>query len=496
MAMTDKKKKLMVTAIAGAMAATVAVGGGTFAFLQGQTEEVKNEFKPEQVTVEISETPHDPYDIIPGTEEGKDPKLTITNTLESFLYVKVTDNTYGLVNYTMADGWNKLDGYEDVYYKKIAPVFDEEGNAVAQDFFILKDNKVSYDKELVNEDMLDEEGNLLTDVALSFEGFAIQARPFLGDYTNDESKAAVYAYTQTEPIKVSNSSQLTEALRTVEDGGVIELTEGSDISRITVNNGKTFKIDLGDNTVEQVTVKKGDVTVDNGKISNPGGQGLMINPISEDSVHVTIGKDAEVSGRWAVTVFNVDNTDSASSTVDVYGKTQGNIFVSGNLHSGNTVVNVYDGAVVEGGNDKGNIGIAGNGWSTINIMSGATVTGYTGVEVRAGVLNVEDGATIIGTGVPTDFTPNNNGTTTEGAGIGVSQHTTYLPINVNISGGTITAYTPLYQINSQDSTDEDLAKININVTGGTFENNNGGTTLFSIANRDKITYSNIYDTGE
>ena len=269
MTIKSKKQKMMVTAIAGAMAAAIAVGGGTFAYLQSQTEEVKNKFKTEQVNVEISETPAD-YDIIPGTVQEKDPTLKITNTVESFLYVKVTDNTHGLVTYALADGWEKLDGYEDVYYKKIAPQFDGEGNAVQQEFNILDGNQVSYDKALVNEDMLDDEGNLLTDVALSFEGFAIQARPFLGDYTNTESKAAVYAYTQTTPI--STQEELDSALANATEGDTITLGEGTftlpaDISNVRivgVSPEKTI-VDAGNifdktNTVDisNVTFKKPD----------------------------------------------------------------------------------------------------------------------------------------------------------------------------------------------------------------------------------------------
>ena len=38
--MTNKRKKLMTTAIAGSMAASIVIGGGTFAYLQSQTDDV------------------------------------------------------------------------------------------------------------------------------------------------------------------------------------------------------------------------------------------------------------------------------------------------------------------------------------------------------------------------------------------------------------------------------------------------------------------------
>lgn len=266
MAITGKKKKLMVTAIAGAMAATIAVGGGTFAYFQSQTQDVKNEFKTEQVNVEISETPRE-YDIIPGTEQDKDPKLTITNTVDSFLFVKVTDKTYGLVTYTIADGWTKLDGYDDVYYRKVTADFDDEGNVKSQEFDILKDNKVSYDKSLVNEDMLDGEGNLRTDVALSFEGFAIQARPFTdptdsADPTSapTEKQAAANAYEQ-QPIKVSSINDIKNAISAAPNGATVNIVLTDDITTteqidvrnknldlIIDGNGHTMTADVDANT--------------------------------------------------------------------------------------------------------------------------------------------------------------------------------------------------------------------------------------------------------
>ena len=110
--MLNKKKKYLTTAAAASLAAAVVVGGGTFAYLKGQTDEVVNTFDVNQVTVEISETDAD-YEIIPGTKQSKDPSLTIDNTLTSFLFVKVTDNTKlsenkSLVSYKIANGWNLL----------------------------------------------------------------------------------------------------------------------------------------------------------------------------------------------------------------------------------------------------------------------------------------------------------------------------------------------------------------------------------------------------
>lgn len=479
--MGNTKKKMMTAAIAGSLAAAMVVGGGTFAYLSQQTDQVTNKFKPNHALVEISESDNQ-YEIIPGTEQTKDPSLKADVTLDSYLYAIVTDETQGLVSYTVADGWTEIpelaDGTKKVYYRKVTAA--ETGTS----FPILKDNKVSYDKAITNDMMKD-------DAKLKFRGFVIQAEPFnTGENSDDE--AALAAYNQTHVT--ATAANLATKIANAQDGQVITLEEDVTERAIDVNNGKDFELDLNGHKLEKgINVYDGNVSITNGTIDNAGGQGLMIwpNKASEPS-HVTIAEDVTISGEWGITLFNADDGAAANTVVDMYGKVDGNIFVSGNLKSGDSVVNVY--GTVDGGNEAGNIGIAVNGHATVNIKSGAVVTGYTGVEVRAGNLNVEEGATIRGTGAPTSFTPNGNGTTTKGAGIGVSQHTTKLPINVNVSGGTIEGYVPLYEVNPQNNSDADLAKISINVTGGTFNCINGGTTKFSIADREKITYSNSLES--
>ena len=106
------------------------------------------------------------------------------------------------------------------------------------------------------------------------------------------------------------------------------------------------------------------------------------------------------------------------------------------LNENGPVVNIKKGATITATDEDGTgIYCAGNG--TYNIEEGATITGGTGVEVRAGKLNVK-GGTITGTAKELTSKANGGGTTTAGAGIAVVQHTTKLPIEVNITGGTIT----------------------------------------------------------
>ena len=97
-------------------------------------------------------------------------------------------------------------------------------------------------------------------------------------------------------------------------------------------------------------------------------------------------------------------------------------------------------------------------------INGGTITGETGIELRSGTLNI-NGGTIRGVGDPFDTDPNGNGTTTIGAALAISQHTTDLDINVKIDGGTFEGYYALYEADLQNEKTDNIA---LEITNGTF----------------------------
>ena len=98
-------------------------------------------------------------------------------------------------------------------------------------------------------------------------------------------------------------------------------------------------------------------------------------------------------------------------------------------------------------------------------INGGTINGgETGIEVRSGKVNIY-GGNITGDGNPFENDPNGNGTTTSGAALAISQHTTNNNIDVNISGGTFTGYYALFENDIQDNKSDN---IKISVTGGEF----------------------------
>ena len=172
----SRKRKTLTTAIAVILAVLIAIGGSTFAYLQAETDDVVNEFAANQVTVDLKESTDGKYNIIPGTSEFKDPAVTVSTTVPAYVYVEVMDNTENLVTYTIADGWLKLEGYPNVYYRELDSAAD---NAK---FEVLKNNTVSYANSITNSDMViqNDDGtySLKDGITLSFKALAIQKEPF------------------------------------------------------------------------------------------------------------------------------------------------------------------------------------------------------------------------------------------------------------------------------------------------------------------------------
>ena len=296
----SKKAKVLTSVAAVALAASMIIGGGTYAYLQGVSDDVVNTFNANQVTVELEETKGPNYDIIPGTSQEKDPKVTVNNTVDAYVFVEVTDNTDGLVDYAIEDGWNALgDAYPGVYYREVA------ANADVKEFNVLKGNTVSYDAALTNENMLDENGELKDGLELTFKAYAIQAEPFANaveawngkdiQFVADEEslKAALEAGGEVvldEDFKLNNPSNVTEEdynhlvpITKITEDTVIDLN-GKELNivesdeslpysplMISVNSGTTvfrgngvLNCEAGNNQVYGVDINGGNVIVENG----------------------------------------------------------------------------------------------------------------------------------------------------------------------------------------------------------------------------------------
>ena len=85
------------------------VTGGTLAWLNAKTDEVKNTFSTSDIGVTLEETTNT-YKMIPGWTIAKDPKATVSSGSEDcWLFVKITESTTpdldAYISYAIATGW-------------------------------------------------------------------------------------------------------------------------------------------------------------------------------------------------------------------------------------------------------------------------------------------------------------------------------------------------------------------------------------------------------
>ncbi|MCC8073334.1 MAG: hypothetical protein LIO62_04335 [Clostridiales bacterium] len=373
--MENSKKNKLTSAIAVGLAAVMLIGGASYAYLEDSDGDVVNNFSTNKVEVDIDETTGEDYDIVPGTSQDKDPTVTIDNTVDSYLYVIIEDNTQDLVEWAIADGWTLLDGYDNVYYRLVG------ADDADKTFSVLDGDQVSYSADLTNADMEAADG----DVTLTFKAYAIQAEPF-----NDPVKA----YTQES---VSTVSELLSALSA---GHSVTLADDLEIDDLyfyymfyyaddgaLINlNGNTITVDdayygaqIGSNTDPK------SVTVSNGTIEYTGfpytswaafgvynGSSLTLDNITA----VTDGSFVSVSGDSST--VNITNSDITASGYAIATN-------AGSSSNYGVVINVDDSTLYGDG-----AGICMNVPGTVNVTDSTVTGGRQAVILRAGTANISD----------------------------------------------------------------------------------------------------------
>ena len=187
-----KRKALLISVIAAVMV-LCTVAGATLAYLFVKSEKVENTFTPTDITLELKETTGNTYQMIPGVELDKNPKVTASASegVAYYVYVKIEETadfaTY--MEYSVASTWAPLvdennDGIADngVYYKAMAAGEKLEGVSV-----------LTGDKVTVKSDVTKTMMNALTsNPKLTITAYAIQQAGF-----DDAVAAWPYAFAQS-----------------------------------------------------------------------------------------------------------------------------------------------------------------------------------------------------------------------------------------------------------------------------------------------------------
>lgn len=287
-------------------------------------------------------------------------------------------------------------------------------------------------------------------------------------------------------------STLSYAFEKVQSGQTIVLQDNLTLSSAIniAQDGETLKsftLDLGGHTVSYgggtlFNVYNANITVQNGTINYTGKEntcavwlrGVNSGLTLAENAYITTNKDDD-SSAWCLGVAST----ATNANVVIDGTLDGAVgfTINGMIKTGNVTVTVN-------GTIKGYYGLYLAGMGTTTINDGAVIdASSTGVEIRAGELNVYGGR--IAGGDSYDVEANPGGTTTTGVGIAVAQHTTELPIVVNVYDGTITGSHAFSEADPQNN--EDSEDITLNISGGSFQSSVAGNSAISIEDSDVLT---------
>ena len=352
-----------------------------------------------------------------------------------------------------------------------------------------------------------------------------------GTFSGDVSAYVADGYVLTEGTVVKNTNS-AEAVASIDEqyfktlAGAIEAVPADDTETqirmldnveipkiIKVNDNKNIVLDLNGYNIEH----KGAFVFDiyNARFHVTGTGTIFENAIDQyapimargassdikDYTVITIDKGVTLKGDYSGIFVAKDENGGYNNyglVINMGGaidlSTIGNaddenygygLYVNGQnvKNDGNTPVINLDGAEVKGAT----CGIYAAGYAKWNVIN-SNIEGATGIEIRAGELNIEKGNKITAKVKPTEVEANGNGATTVGAGIAIAQHTTKLPINVKINGGEISGYTALYESNPEKNQKEDIRKVELLISGGSFTAiNDGVNAVYSEDIRGFIT---------
>ena len=307
-------------------------------------------------------------------------------------------------------------------------------------------------------------------------------------------------------------TSLSDAFTDAKDGDTITLLSDSlNTTNLTIDDGRSLTVNLNGYDISfgfknYFLLKLGDLSITgNGTVyeSQPYYGAVMINldqNASKDveNIRLTVGEDVTLRGWGPIFInANFNGTGKPSTAygvvVDVYGTldsiedTAGAnghaIYVNGQITVTDglaPVINIYDTANID---SLGN-GMYIAGYAKVNIYGGS-IDAPTGIEIRAGELNVY-GGTITSTSDTFSSDPNGNGSTTVGVGIAVSQHTTDLPISANVSGGQISGMYALYQTSKEEGNNPSI--VNIDISGGTFTCTTDEEGYYAVYSANKTSF--------
>lgn len=298
----------------------------------------------------------------------------------------------------------------------------------------------------------------------------------------DETKVAKIGDTEYATLEAAFT-----AVTTTDATTITLLNDAVVNNKIIISDGKNITLDLGGHNVTFSTLKtffyvnNATFTVNGGgsiKEANAYFAPIMMTGGPAESANYTIVnvKNGVILEGWAGMfidqnkgnnygmVFNAENATLMGKN-DTNGDAGVGLYVNGEIKANaNNVEISLTNATVSGTGDG--MYLAGAADTTIN--GGSVTSSCTGIEIRAGSLTLNNCNVTGGNGSVTT-NANGNGSTSENVALAVIQHTTKLPIYVEINGGTFKGTAALLESNPQKNPEEATKQVGIIVNGGNFE---------------------------
>lgn len=287
------------------------------------------------------------------------------------------------------------------------------------------------------------------------------------EYAALEDAFTAVATTDATTITLLNDAVVNNKI-IISDGKNITLDLGGHNVTISTSgnffyvNNATFTVN-GSGSIKEAAANLAPIIMTGGPAGSENYSVVNVNNgvTLEGWAGMFIDKNKGNKGNNYGMVFNAENA-TLTGRNDTNNEAGVGLYVNGTI---NANVKIALTNVALSGTGDG-MYLAGAADTTIN--GGSVTSSCTGIEIRAGSLTLNNCNVTGGNGSVTT-NANGNGSTSENVALAVIQHTTKLPIHVEINGGTFKGTAALLESNPQKNPEEKTKQVDIIVNGGNFE---------------------------
>lgn len=480
----------------GMAGTTISIGGGTFINL-AETPYVHGGGTP--LTVNIDKNASDASAILQvtgGTFIGRNPALgddsvKTGNFIPDTVKLTLTYNEQGEAVYTVLNADAEVpEGTPAVYSVEsgavVATVYTAEGleEALAEGYATVRlGDEIQGNFTISKALTLDLNGKKLSSesgrtLQILASGVVVTDNSATDAAGTISGQVAVHVATPQDAEKVDVTIKNVSILSTADDPAINAVQTVN--AKLTLDhvNVTTYYYAVSVFTNSELTIRNSEITATATK--NYGETAVYIDCSDAEITDTTINSassgisifgqygDGKAAAAASASTYNTLSIQRSEIGAVVYA------VANNGAHHG-TVIEIADSNIAA----SVGTGIFHPGYGTLTVSGGSTVSGESGIEMRAGILTIKDETVSVqATAKAFDATPSGNGNTLTGVAVGISQHTTNLPVDVTLSEGTYSTAAAdgyaFYEVDLQDNVTEGVAA---SIQNGTFNGAIAGETV-------------------